>query len=229
MKTRLWSGLMVVAIAMVLAPIGSRAWAAACAPGALSTYIVSGFSCTNGNFEFSDFTFATNVLSGDPAGGVNDPADIQVTPESAGETGFEFSNLGLFLNNAFNTNRNVRIFYTVANPTDGIDDSTLTLGEHSTAGTGVAFVSYGDNAGNSNAASSAGSTSNHISFLAKSSLDVQTTASALASARGFGSATVDGYEVTFSIPAAVVPEPGSLVLLAAGIAVVGSRLRRRPI
>ncbi|HXJ96144.1 MAG TPA: PEP-CTERM sorting domain-containing protein [Terriglobia bacterium] len=85
LKRALWVAALVVGLSS-LAEAGPVP-AAACSTAALSTYVVSGFSCTIGTLTFSNFSYSSAAFGGATA----IPVDgLTVTPLTGGEAGFQF-------------------------------------------------------------------------------------------------------------------------------------------
>lgn len=186
--------------------------ASTCASDPLSTYDMSGFSCTLGDLTFSDFVYTPIVL-----GGATAPADtsVQVTPVTGTESGFEFSPISpaTFQVGPGQTENDYLDFsFTTSNPIGITDIDLVTSG--SFTGNGTASVLEDTPAGNlfTQFASGSITPSDSMTFSPVGSLTVQGQIS-LVGGSGVAGAGITNLSSLFSeAPLSTVPEP-SLILV----------------
>jgi hypothetical protein len=125
--------LFIAVLALVAVP--AHADTTTCPTGALTAYLVGGFTCSTGTLTFSNFSFA-------PGGSMPTAASVGVTPITTGVDGFSF-NPSLSVNNSglgpafIAQESDLTIFYTVT----GSSITDLELGFNGAySGTGSAEV-----------------------------------------------------------------------------------------
>ncbi len=216
--------------------------AGTCTATTLDVYIASGFTCDIGSIHATDFQWSSDAI-GLPNDHVNLPDTIQVTPVG-GPTGisFLFSNLGItstYPNHVLADS----ISFNVSALSGTINGAGETLGTHSATGLGTDTAYFQDNS-NTFLLTLADPLVTGVPLLLSVYDTVRTTESAtfpdvtsltLFSGTGYvsgdtaSSGSIDAYTVSLATttPASGVPEPGSLTILSAGIAVLSWRLRTR--
>jgi len=220
--------------------------ASTCAVATLDVYIAPGFSCTLGNLSFSSFAWSSNVIA-NGVSAANLPVAIAVTPQNgAGGTGFAFGNLGVSFTGSL-SNVTSSVNFHAAPITGTITGSALSLGTHGATPPGGTDVAYFQDSAMAFLLSVAdpqtfpafaGSgvyqvvrTTDSATFAGMGGADFFSAASAVVLGFDGGTASVNGYTVLLSTTVATgpsAPEPGSLVLLIGGVALVAG-LRRRGI
>ena len=186
-----------------------------CPTATLDAYAASGFTCTIGSLEFSNFRWNTNILANDQAGTAHSPDAILLTPENGGDgLGFTISNLGLSFFGGF-SNRTSGVNFDVTALAGVINGASLAIGNHSFTGQGAASGWFGDVWGTSFglAAADPGQQMSSNSFADASSLQTYSGVAALVTGFGGGMSSVDGYTVLLST---AVPEPSSIALMLMG-------------
>jgi len=207
----------------------SSAWAGTCGATTLDVYIASGFNCTLGTLQFSNFSWSSNSIGGSFET-VNLPVAINVSPQNgAGGTGFNFSNLGLSFTAAF-SNVVSGIVFDVTPLSGTITGASLALGAHGAVGPDGTSVAYFQDQLSTflltvtdplvisqypvvrtfDSATFPGVTTDHM----------YSAAAAVVTGFNGGSSTAGDYTILLSTtdaPTNGVPEPGSVCLVAGGL------------
>lgn len=185
--------------------------ASTCGPALLTTYDMSGFTCTLGDLTFSDFVYTPIVF-----GGATAPADasVDVTPVISGpETGLDFASTSPWQVSAGQLDQSSLTFdVTTSNP-GGLTDIYLAMAGGFT-GNGSASVTEDTGSAGvfTELATGIAMPSDSTTFTPVGSLSVKNGINLVGGSGGSG-AEVGGFLNLFSeAPMSTVPEP-SLILL----------------
>lgn len=220
----------------------STAFGSACVGDSLADYMASGFSCTIGNLEFSNFTYSgTASPSGDAIGA----ASIEVTLFDS--SGFTFTS-GWDVTTQEDGNSSFQdsvIGYSVQTVNGQATIEDLGLGFNgSVTGNGVASVTeqycLGTTAGvgacvdppTLGVSDPPGTTSNDVVFGLVSELsvskDIDVTSGVDYWSGGYQASTANISTVTNSFSQISVPEPVSMLMMGGGLVLLGVIRRRKP-
>lgn len=197
MNTKL-SGL----IACIVLAGNTTAWAGTCTTTTFDTYFASGFSCTVGDVEFSNFTSYADTVTGGATAALS--SSITVTP-----SGSDLTSLNLTLTfptssvYAGNGQTSTLSFDYVVTPLSGytITGSPLYWNwDYTGAGTATTSPTIGS------------------SLPTTSPLSVYDSVEALG---GAGTATLTSYEDSWVLGTSATPVPATLPLFGSGLAVMG--------
>ncbi|MGE0258818.1 MAG: PEP-CTERM sorting domain-containing protein [Alphaproteobacteria bacterium] len=197
-----------------------------CTTASYDTYLAAGFSCEVGDKTFSSFSF-TSTAGG--SGIQVTPNQIAVSPQfTAQGPGLTFSSGAIFVSQAAPiadlTFVDVTLDFTVtAGAGFLIEDAALNIAGGVTGG-GVAMVDETVTPGGALHTEFPATPSDHITFTPVLTVDVLKDIFVGVPAGSTGTANITAISQTFS---QVVPEPGSLALLGAGLVGMGLLRRRR--
>ena len=231
---KLYKGRLFCLLALAtLSMLSKAAVAGSCTATTLDQYMVSGFSCTVGDLQLSNFNFYSNSLGSTAYSSINLPGSIVVTPQSsAGLDGLAFTNMGVYFSgNLSNTTSDV--VFTVTALTGLITGDSVGMTNYAASGVdGEAQAQVFDGSSvlpvaivNCKNCSSPPSLSNAQTFTGISTTSIYAAATALNTGFGGGSATVNGVTALFSTT--VVPVPASLWLMLSGLGALGLLRRRK--
>lgn len=224
----------VLLLVTLLLATSSFGWASACGAGNLgsSSYGLSGFSCTEGNLQFSNFSYTS-------AGTVSVPGSaVAVTPvSSGGEVGFQF-NAPFSVGGGNSADGTIDYavtalsgsitdvvlqmagFFDVNGGTATVDETVQDSGGNTLASLGVFDISFpgGVPANLTQSTDSANFAANTV-FVGNLTKDIAVNGNG-------GVAGVSQVTNEFSTSSGV-PEPGSMMLLGSGLMTLAGYVRRR--
>lgn len=224
--------------------LAASAWGATCSTAMLNMYTSSGFSCTEGNLLFSNFSYMT--------GGLPTASNVEVTPVDTDGTDF-----GFFFNGAFQSGAGMSsdaiLSYSIAT----VDKSTSLTGDTvslisygasgggnvqivegicttSASGAGVcpSGSSYSISASYNSGPPVSGSQSGSVTFTSPTSME--TVSKNIITNGANGNAAISEFENTVQVSGGgagsgggPVPEPGSTVTIGSGLILTSLLLRRK--
>lgn len=223
--------------------MAASAWGSACSTGALSTYMTSGFSCTEGDLMFSNFSYFTGTSP--------TSADVTVTPVNDGSNlGFDFA--GAFLSAAGSSSDAILGYQisTVDGAANITGDGVSLIHYGATGGGNVQIVegicttkpngagacpsgsSYSISAAYDSGPPVVGPTPGSVTFASPAS--VEYISKNIITAGGGGSASISQFANTVQVSGggggtggSPVPEPGSTLTIGSGLVVASLLLRKK--
>jgi hypothetical protein len=213
--------------------------ASPCTNTTLDVYVASGFTCTLGTLQFSDFSFGSDFIANIPGHTANLLPAILVTPQNTvSGIGFNFSNLGLG-SSAANAVTADNVTFTVAPLSGTITGASLDLGSHSATGTDGLDTAYFQDSGTvflltasvpilySNSLYT-GIRSTDSTTFSPFAGQVFSGAGTIIQGSDPGTANIGDYTVLLQTTAAsTAPEPASMLLFSAGLMGMAAFYRQR--
>ncbi len=129
---------LIIAACAVIASL-SPAWADPCTTEALSSYDVSGFSCTIGDKIFSNFSYTANAIGDTP---ISD-SKITVAPVTGPNIGLEFSSAGWAVGPGQTEDSLIKFAVNVIGGANLIEDAAVAQLSSAVTGDGLATITEG--------------------------------------------------------------------------------------
>jgi len=218
----------------------ASAWGSTCSTAMLNTYIASGFSCTEGDLMFSNFSYVP--------GGLPTANSVEVTPVDDG------TDFGFFFNGAFQSGAGMSSDAVLAYNISTVDKAPILAGDtvslisygatgggnvqivegvctSPASGTGACAGSFSVSASYNSGPPPSGTQSGSVTFPGTNS---ETVSKNIITNGAGGSAAISEFENTVQVPGGggntgggPVPEPGSALTIGSGLIATSLLVRKK--